>query len=244
MGRVTVHIADPLLSALDEEAHNRSISRSQAVANAIENFISGDKQAVLDAHNKLSEEHNKLCASDEEVKRLREELSKTSNQVAEKDKALESSSSEVMRLQEDVKRIVMLQEEAEHNKDNYDELKSKYDQLASENNSRWEETKALKSEITKQKKLFDESQATIQHLKDDLLRRQSETDQLAKTREELAAARMEADKLKESINLRNQDVAFLQGHVAQLTQSISQLSLKPGEDEIKRKGWSWRFWQR
>jgi hypothetical protein len=30
------------------------------------------------------------------------------------------------------------------------------------------------------------------------------------------------------------------GHVAQLTQSISQLSLKPGEEEIKKKGW-WRF---
>lgn len=31
--------------------------------------------------------------------------------------------------------------------------------------------------------------------------------------------------------------------MAQLTQSISQLSLKPGEEEIKKKGW-WRFWRR
>ena len=30
--------------------------------------------------------------------------------------------------------------------------------------------------------------------------------------------------------------------IAQLTQSISQLSLKPGDEEIKRKGW-WRFWK-
>ena len=44
MGRVTVHIADDLLSALDDEAHNRSISRSQAVAKAIEFFIAGDNQ--------------------------------------------------------------------------------------------------------------------------------------------------------------------------------------------------------
>jgi len=27
-----------------------------------------------------------------------------------------------------------------------------------------------------------------------------------------------------------------------LTQSISQLSLKPGEEEIKKKGW-WQFWK-
>jgi hypothetical protein len=30
--------------------------------------------------------------------------------------------------------------------------------------------------------------------------------------------------------------------VAQLIRSISQLSLKPGEEEIKKKGW-WQFWK-
>ena len=30
--------------------------------------------------------------------------------------------------------------------------------------------------------------------------------------------------------------------VPQLTQSISQLSLKPGDEEIKKKGW-WQFWK-
>ena len=30
--------------------------------------------------------------------------------------------------------------------------------------------------------------------------------------------------------------------IAQLTQSISQLSLKPGDEEIKKKGW-WKFWE-
>jgi hypothetical protein len=28
----------------------------------------------------------------------------------------------------------------------------------------------------------------------------------------------------------------------QLTQAISQLSPKPGEEEIKKKGW-WQFWK-
>jgi len=35
----------------------------------------------------------------------------------------------------------------------------------------------------------------------------------------------------------------LAGHVAQLTQSISQLALKPGDEEIKKKGW-WQFWKK
>jgi hypothetical protein len=38
------------------------------------------------------------------------------------------------------------------------------------------------------------------------------------------------------------EASFLRGHVAQLTQSISQLSLKPDDEEIKKKGW-WEFWK-
>ena len=45
------------------------------------------------------------------------------------------------------------------------------------------------------------------------------------------------DEGQEAVN-----IGFLRGHVAQLTQSISQLSLKPGEEEIKKKGW-WQFWR-
>jgi chromosome segregation ATPase len=242
MGRVTVHVADSVLSALDEQAHNKSISRSQAVSEAIEFSISGNNQAILEAHNKLSEAHNKLSASEEEVMRLGKELSNINNRLAEKDKSLESSSTEIMRLKEDVKRIVMLQEEAEHNKDNFDELKSKYDQLASENTSRWEETKVLKNENTKLKKLLEESQVTIQHLKDELLNRQSETDQLAKTREELAVTTAKRDDLQGALKVRDDDIAYFKSHISQLTQTISQLSLPPSEEEAKKKGW-WHFWR-
>jgi chromosome segregation ATPase len=174
--------------------------------------------------------------------RLRQELSKINDQIAEKDKSLESSNAEVMRLREEVKRIVMLQEEVEHNKENYDELKGKYDQLASENTSRWEETKALKSENTKLKKQLDESHITIQHLKDDLLKRQSEIDQLAKIREELIAATTARDKIQEALKVRDEDVAYFKSHIAQLTQTIGQLSLPPSEEEIKAKHW-WQFWK-
>jgi chromosome segregation ATPase len=242
MGRVTVHVADSVLSALDEQAHNKSISRSQAVSEAIEFSISGNNQAILEAHNKLSEAHNKLSASEEEVMRLGKELSNINNRLAEKDKSLESSSTEIMRLKEDVKRIVMLQEEAEHNKDNFDELKSKYDQLASENTSRWEETKVLKNENTKLKKLLEESQVTIQHLKDELLNRQSETDQLAKTREELAVTTAKRDDLQGALKVRDDDIAYFKSHISQLTQTISQLSLPPSEEEAKAKHW-YQFWK-
>jgi hypothetical protein len=65
---------------------------------------------------------------------------------------------------------------------------------------------------------------------------------LAKAREDLARAKTEADKLKEAMKAKDDEIGFLRGHVAQLTQSISQLALKPGEEEIKKKGW-WQFWR-
>jgi len=34
--------------------------------------------------------------------------------------------------------------------------------------------------------------------------------------------------------MRTMNISFLRGHLAQLTQSISQLSLKPGEEKIKK----------
>ena len=37
--------------------------------------------------------------------------------------------------------------------------------------------------------------------------------------------------------LETMNISFLRGHVSQLTQSISQFALKPGDEEIKKKGW-------
>jgi hypothetical protein len=41
------------------------------------------------------------------------------------------------------------------------------------------------------------------------MKRKSETDTLAKAREDFAAARMEEDKLKEAMKVRDDDIAFL-----------------------------------
>ena len=58
-----------------------------------------------------------------------------------------------------------------------------------------------------------------------------------------AAAKAEADKLSEALNIKDEEIRFLRAHIVQLVQSISQLVLKPSEEEIKKKGW-WQFWRR
>jgi hypothetical protein len=41
----------------------------------------------------------------------------------------------------------------------------------------------------------------------------------------MTAAKAEADKLRETMKLKEDETAFLRGHVAQLTQNISQFAL-------------------
>jgi hypothetical protein len=43
--------------------------------------------------------------------------------------------------------------------------------------------------------------------------------------------------------MKDRQIGFLEGQMAQLAQSISQLALKPGDEELKKKG-GWRFWRR
>jgi hypothetical protein len=67
--------------------------------------------------------------------------------------------------------------------------------------------------------------------------------ELGASKEAATLIKNEADKLMEVIKVKDDEIAFLRGHVSQLTQSISQLSLPPTKEEGK-KGRSWRFWQR
>jgi chromosome segregation ATPase len=251
--RVYAVVDQETVDLLDADAEKLEINRSQWILQAIKAYLhaKGDEwikeKATLqhqlgDANAERSQLKKLLDYTDTELKAITSsrlsvdtEVTRLRTESEQQKTELERASSEVIQLKQQLDQFADLQ-------NNFDQLKRRYDQSLSDATQRWEETKALKSEITKLKKQLEESQATNLTLKDDLIKRQSETDLLAKTREELAASKMEAEKLKETISLRNQDVTFLQGHVAQLTQSISQLSLKPGEEEIKKKGW-WQFWK-
>jgi hypothetical protein len=48
--------------------------------------------------------------------------------------------------------------------------------------------------------------------------------------------------VREAFKAKEDEVSFLRGHVAQLTQSISQLALPPSQEEAREKGW-WKFWK-
>ena len=48
--------------------------------------------------------------------------------------------------------------------------------------------------------------------------------------------------MEATLKAKEDEISFLRGHISQLTQSISQFALKPGDEEIKKKGW-WKFWK-
>ena len=122
---------------------------------------------------------------------------------------------------------------------NPEEMHRELLQLRTEKEQTWRETTHLKRTEEKAREEATQAKARADRLQADLEKTHND---LAGTREELAGAKVEADKLREAMKPKDDEIAFLRGHVAQLTQSISQFALKPGEEEIKKKGW-WRFWR-
>ncbi len=118
-------------------------------------------------------------------------------------------------------------------------LKNEIDKLNEELMIKTEKAKSLSDKVLK----LEESVPTIEN-------------KLAETKKELNSKSGEvfqkdkkihtlAEKLKERIGsalqAKEEEIAFLRGHVAQLTQGISQLSLPPSQEEARAKSW-WQFW--
>ena len=120
-----------------------------------------------------------------------------------------------------------------------DSLLSERDSLKAEVDGKWSENRKLRSENETQKRAIDSltiklDQATI---KIDSLTSLGDQKKI-----EFDSLQKDLTHALDTIKQKDEMIGFLQSHIAQLTQSISQLSLKPGEEEIKKKGW-WQFWK-
>lgn len=150
------------------------------------------------------------------------EIGKLNDELAEKIKEIESLSSEVLPLRDKIHTLENTLAEA--NRDS---------------NSRANEVFQKEKRIHTLENQIAEKEKRIESLSKEVL---LQRDEGMKFKEELEKAKQEATKYEMAFNSQQADIDFLRGHVAQLTQSISQFALKPGEEEIKRKGW-WQFWR-
>ena len=251
MQRVYGVIDDEVFHRMNNAVEEIGLSRAQWIGVAItEKLQRKDGEEDLDAM-KLSDEVTKLR---DENQRLNDELIHHKQLLTSR---CDEENDEAMKLRDENKRlndeqkmlgdeqrqkIAHLNDELLMKNDELDKLTQQIKQANSEATERWQETKGLKSEITKLKKDIDDAKSANLQIKDELLKQQSEVGQLANIREELAAASANRDRFQEALKVRDDDIAYFKSHVSQLTQSISQFALKPGEEEIKKKGW-WQFWR-
>jgi uncharacterized protein (DUF3084 family) len=119
-----------------------------------------------------------------------------------------------------------------------DQLHRELDQARVERETFWREAVRLRNEKEQYCTEAVQLQSEVKELSDSLEQARTEASTL---REMMNLVRIEADKLKEAASIREADVAFLRGHVSQLAQSISQLSLPPAQEEARTKRW-WQFW--
>jgi chromosome segregation ATPase len=118
-------------------------------------------------------------------------------------------------------------------------LRSERDSLKKEMDEKWSENRRLRSETESQKKVIDSltiklDQATI---KIDSLTSSVDQDKIA-----FDSLQKDLNHALDTIKQKDEMIGFLQAHISQLTQSISQLALKPGDEEIKSKHW-YQFWK-
>ncbi|MDD2297758.1 MAG: hypothetical protein PHX79_08095, partial [Sphaerochaetaceae bacterium] len=115
---------------------------------------------------------------------------------------------------------------------NIENLRLELEQARTEREETWRELVQLR-------RTQEQSSTDIEQLRSKLTKLQEDKSlleaDLARCKEELERCKVERDKITETMRVKDDVVAFLRGHIAQLTQSISQLSLKPGEEEIKKK---------
>ncbi len=120
-----------------------------------------------------------------------------------------------------------------------EDLRRELEQARTEREETWREAVQLR-------RTQEQNSTEIEKLRSKLTRLQEEKDLLesdiTRCKEDLERCKAEKEKVVEAAKVKDDDITFLRGHVSQLTQSISQLSLKPGEEEIKKKGW-WQFWK-
>lgn len=150
------------------------------------------------------------------------EIDKLNADLTEKDRELESLSIEVLPLRDKV-----------HTLENQLEAANR------DVNSKATEVFQKEKKIHTLENQIAEKDKEIKSLSKEVL---LQKDEGMKLREELEKAKHEATKYEMAFKSQQADLDFLRGHIAQLTQTVSQLSLKPGDEEIKAKHW-YQFWK-
>lgn len=90
----------------------------------------------------------------------------------------------------------------------------------------------LDKQIIEKDKTIESVSKEVMQLKENINQQYGEVNQ----------AKQEVSKYEMAFKTKDDEINFLRGHVSQLTQTLSQKFLQPGQEEIKKKNW-WQFWK-
>jgi chromosome segregation ATPase len=229
MQRVYGVIDDETFHRMNKAVDETKSSRAQWIGEAIIEKLQDKKSGPTPETMKLTDEVMKLR---DENKRLNDELfhhrQLLTTQHDEQTMKIDEHNDELMmKNDEQGRQITHLN----------DELLMKNDELKKATQL-WQDFRDQKKETERK---LTEAQAIIQQLQKEIINKQKEIDQVAGLREDLIAATTARDKLQDALKSKDEDLAFLRGHLSQLSEKLPK-ALPPSEEEAKKKGW-WQFWR-
>lgn len=112
-------------------------------------------------------------------------------------------------------------------------------QIRTTNESMWKANQQLKRAEEKAREGLAQSERKLGALEEQIAAIHGE---IEKARSDMILMEHDKAHFQDSIKQKDEMIGFLQAHIAQLTQSISQLALPPSQEEARAKRW-WRFWK-
>jgi len=213
MQRIHAPFDEPTLAQIDEEVKKKHTSRAQWLTSAIGAYL-----RLLDASKGA-------------------DLEQMAQDVAQLRLTIESLQNENATLKDEVQQ---LRESEESARSGLAQIAPEMAQLKSTHESLWRDTQKHKKAEESAREEAAQARRKLGALEDQIAEKTAE---LEKARTDMILLAHDKAHYQDSLRQKDQEIAFLQAHIAQLTQSISQFALKPGEEEIQKKGWSWRFWK-
>ena len=213
MQRIHAPFDEPTLAQIDQEVKKSGVSRAQWLSSAIGSYL------------RLLE----LTKGADPAQMIQE--------VAQTRIIIDDLQKENDILKEEVERLKVSEESA---RSEAAQIAPEMAQLKSTHESLWRENQKLKKAEESAREEEAQARRKLGALEEQIAAIHGE---MEKARSDMILLQHDQAHYQDSIRQKDEMIAFLQAHIAQLTQSISQFALKPGEEEIKKKGW-WRFWRR
>jgi chromosome segregation ATPase len=239
MRRIHAPVDEPTLAQIEEEVKKKGLSsRAQWLCVAIDYYLhlrGADPNQMLQEMAQLRSTNDSLQKEIQQLKDVSSDAAQLRGKLAQMEEHEAQVEEQLQQARLDAAKTTDLKDELERQK-------AQYNQSLTEATQRWEELKSLKTEISKRKKDLDAAQTTTQRLQTELLNKQTEVDRIAALKEELTVAKTDRERLQEALKVRDEGIAFLRGHLSQLSEKLPK-SLPPSEEEAKKKGWSWKFWK-